>query len=81
MANYREVLIKIVHFTDEQVKFKKRINAPFDGPKKISELTDDEYFRLDEFVADYFQVYGIEENDDINDAGAMCESIIDVLSE
>ena len=36
---------------------------------------------LEEFIADYFQIHGIEANDDINDVGVMCESIIDVLSD
>lgn len=71
----------MIHFTNEQVKFLKKINAPFDSSKKISELSDDEYFRLEEFIADYFQIHGIEENDTVNDVGAMCESIIDVLSD
>lgn len=71
----------MVRFTNEQIKFLKKINAPFDASKKISELPDDEYFRLEEFIADYFQMHGIEANDDVNDVGAMCESIIDVLSD
>ncbi|MGM9581735.1 MAG: hypothetical protein ACI3U2_10955 [Anaerovibrio sp.] len=71
----------MIYFTNEQVQFLKKINAPFDASKKTSELSDDEYFRLEEFIADYFQIHGIEENDDVNDVGTMCESIIDVLSD
>ena len=71
----------MICFNNEQMIFLKKIRAPFDTSKKLSELSDDEYFRLEEFIADYFQIHGIEANDDINDVGVMCESIIDVLSD
>ena len=79
--NYKKGGIKVICFSNEQVILLKKIKAPIDTSKKLSELSDDEYFRLEEFIADYFQIYGIEANDDVNDVGVMCESIIDVLSE
>ncbi len=36
---------------------------------------------LDDCVSDYLEIHGIDANDEVNEIGRMCESILDVLAE
>jgi hypothetical protein len=49
--------------------------------KITAPLTDDEINEIDEKVSDYFTNHGIDEKDEVNDIGMLCESIMDILGE
>ncbi|WP_206460230.1 hypothetical protein [Anaerovorax sp. IOR16] len=64
-------------FNKEQLELLNQIGFDFNVEK---DLSDDEYFKIDEKVSDYFAYRGIE-NDEANKIGQICESIMDILGE
>lgn len=63
---------------EKQVKMLNKIGFDFDVQK---DLTDDEFFKIDDRVADYLMMYGFENQEEPNEIGLICESILDILSE
>lgn len=67
-----------IRFNKEQVELLNKIGFKFDV---TSDLSDDEILEIDNKVSDYFAYKGINESDNINDVGLLCESIMDILGE
>lgn len=65
-------------FNNKQLEILNQIGFDFDVQKNLSE---DEYFIIDEKVADYLMFNGFNKNDEPNEIGLICESILDILSE
>lgn len=66
-----------INFNKNQLELLSEIPFDFDV---TDDLTDEQIIEIDDKVADYFALNGLE-YDKINDVGAICESIIDLLSE
>ena len=64
-------------FNDKQLELLNQIGFSFDVQK---DLSDDEYFEIDQKVSDYMMMNGFEK-DEPNQIGLLCESILDILSE
>jgi hypothetical protein len=65
-------------FSENQIELLQKIPFDFD----ISgDLTDDQILEIDERVDDYFAHHGITDDDDVNEVGVVCESIIDLISD
>jgi len=64
-------------FNDKQLELLNQIGFSFDVQK---DLSDAEYFEIDQKVSDYMMTNGFE-NDEPNQIGLICESIMDILSE
>ena len=67
-----------INFNQEQTELLREMDIPFDFS---SDLTDDEILKIDELVSDYFSYNGINADDEVNQLGILCESIIDLISE
>ena len=64
-------------FNDKQLELLNQIGFSFDVQK---DLSNDEYFEIDQKVSDYMMMNGFEK-DEPNQIGLLCESILDILSE
>ncbi len=64
-------------FNKKQLEILNRIGFGFDVRK---DLSDDEYFELDEKVSDYLMKNGFDDDYKPNAIGQVCESIMDILS-
>ena len=64
-------------FNEKQINFIKSLGLEVD----FNNLTDDNLAKIEEAVADEIQQSGFDINDNITDAGEMCESILDDLAE
>ena len=42
--------------------------------------SNQEIIDMEDTISDYFQDYGIDENDEINEKGNICESIMDIFA-
>lgn len=67
-----------LNFNKEQIELLNKIGFDFDV---TSELSDDEIFEIDDKVSDYFAYNGLNDDDEVNDVGLICESIMDILGE
>lgn len=67
-----------LNFNKEQIELLNKIGFDFDV---TSELSDDEIFEIDDKVSDYFAYNGLSDDDEVNDVGLICESIMDILGE
>ncbi|MDU3526424.1 hypothetical protein [Clostridium sp.] len=67
-----------LNFNKEQIELLNKIGFDFDV---TSELSDDEIFEIDDKVSDYFAYNGLSDEDQVNDIGLICESIMDILGE
>ncbi|WP_370854454.1 hypothetical protein [Megasphaera sp.] len=68
----------MINFSENQKAFLKTLKLPFNLDH---DLSDEEFFMLDDCVSDYLEIHGIDANDEVNEIGRMCESILDVLAE
>lgn len=66
-----------LNFNKQQIELLNQIGFNFDI---LGQLSDDEILEIDEKVSDYFAYHGIE-NDNVNNEGSICESIMDLLAE
>ena len=62
-------------FSEEQIKFMNSIGITYD----FNNLSGDDYFEIENRVADHLQLEGIDSNDEVNSVGLMCESILDAI--
>ena len=58
----------------------KELLSGFDLPTDFNDLTDEEYFAIDERMSDEMLLHGLAD-DGLNDYGELCESVILVLPE
>lgn len=63
-------------FSDEQIHFMREIGLDFN----FDTLSDEEYFQIEERVADELQYRGFDENYKPTVCGKMCEAILDELA-
>jgi len=63
-------------FSDEQKKYLKRLGLKID----FSNVLDDDLLKIEEAVSDRLEMYGFDEKYDVTQEGAICESILDLLS-
>lgn len=68
----------IFKFSQSQMELLHKIGFPFDVR---GDLTDEQYFELDERVSDYLAMYGLSHDDKVNQTGRLCEDILDILSD
>lgn len=62
--------------TDRQIALLDRLNLPTD----FSNLTDDQYFKIDDVLSSEYQRHGINAaGNGLNDYGELCVSIITAL--
>ena len=61
-------------YTEKEFLFSIGLNFDFD------DLSDDELVQIEESVAEKLQVSGFNSDENVNDIGIMCESILDKLS-
>lgn len=66
------------HFSNKQIEFIIGISKDIDPN---GDLTDDEYFKLDEIISDRLATHGFDEHNNPTKDGLMCESILDILAE
>ncbi len=59
--------------TEKEFLFSLGLNFDFD------DLSDEELVQIEESVAEKLQVSGFNSNENINDIGIMCESVLDKL--
>lgn len=64
-------------FSQKQIEFMKNIGLDFD----FNALSDDEYIKIAESVANELGYRGFDKNYESTDIGKMCESILDKLAE
>lgn len=62
-------------FSEEQIEFMRSIGITYD----FNKLSGDDYFEIENRVADHLQLEGIDSHDDVNSVGLMCESILDAI--
>ena len=56
-------------------KRQRELLSSFDLPDDFSNLTDEQYFAIDERVSNEMQLHGLAD-DGLNDYGKLCESVI-----
>lgn len=60
----------------EQINLLKKMNLP----TNFSNLTDEEWFKIDEVMSHELQVHGVNEaGDGLNEYGELCQSVIESL--
>lgn len=60
----------------EQIRLLKKMNLP----TNFSNLTDEEWFKIDEVMSHELQVHGVnEDGDGLNEYGELCQSVIESL--
>jgi hypothetical protein len=65
-------------YNSKQAKVMERIGYPdFDFETAVG----DEYHRAYDALSDALTYYGLDANDDINDFGLACESILDMIAD
>jgi hypothetical protein len=67
-----------MEFNDKQIELLKRLGV--NSPKNLAELSDEEFFLIDDAVADHMMDC-MDSNYKPNEEGRICESILDLLSE
>lgn len=65
-----------ITFNDEQKRLLKKILPQVDVEAEISE---DDYFLIDETVADYLTLHCFDEDYEPNREGIVCEDILEIL--
>lgn len=65
-----------IKFSNEQKDFLKQFEFPFDLD---GELTDDELLEIDDYVSEKLMDEGINDDDEMNETGIICESIMEML--
>lgn len=63
----------------EQLELIEKLDLGFLVPDDLSLLPVEDLNRLDEAVSDHFQLHGIEADNEVNEIGLVCESIMDVI--
>ncbi len=61
-------------------KRQKELLSTFGLPDDFENLTDEQYFAIDERMSDEMQLHGLAD-DGLNDYGELCESVILALPE
>ena len=65
-------------FSAKQIEYiKSATGKTFD----FEHLSDDDLVEIEDSIAELLQKKGFDDNDEINDDGKMCESILDRLAE
>lgn len=67
-----------ISFNEEQIELLNKIGIDFNLKGSLSE---DDIFDIDDKVADHLIYFGIGDNDEVNEVGLICESILELLSE
>ena len=67
-----------IPFSKEQIIFLQTLNFAFDIK---GDITNDQYFEIDERVSDLLLAKGFNANYDVNELGMLCEDIMDVLAQ
>lgn len=67
-----------IAFNDEQKRLLKKILPQVNVETEISE---DDYFLIDETVADYLTLHCFDEDYEPNREGIVCEDILDILAD
>ena len=63
-------------FTDEQIRFMKRIGVPV---KDYSHMSEDDQIMIEDYVGDYLDLNCLDDDYNPNEDGLMCYSILDSL--
>ena len=66
----------ILGFNDKQIEVMSAMNIPFDP---AGDLSDDQICDLTEIVAGYLTTHCFDENDEPNEAGRICEDILEII--
>ncbi|WP_434579206.1 hypothetical protein [Thermoanaerobacterium thermosaccharolyticum] len=66
-----------IKFSIKQLELLKEMNFNLDV---TDDLTEEQLMKIEEYVSDFFQRKGIDKNDEPNNVGIVCESIIDTLN-
>lgn len=62
-------------YTEEEIQFMKSLGLDFD----YSDLSDDDYFQIEEVVGDALNIRGLDADYYPNKIGALCYQILDKL--
>lgn len=65
-------------FNSEQLNLLRKIAPDTDFS---SELSDDILLELEDKVSDYFALHGLANQNQVSNAGRICEEIMDILAE
>lgn len=65
-------------FSNAQIRFMREHGITVDFNKPLS---DDDFFKIDDVIADLLQIKGFDSDYEPTAKGTMCESILDTLAE
>lgn len=63
-------------FTDEEIKFLKKLNL-----KKTFDLNDNDIFEMEDAVSNFLQINGFDKDYKITKDGLIAENILDKIAE
>lgn len=66
---------------EKQVELIKKIDPDFFIPDNLSMLSIQHLEKLGDQVSDYFQNHGIDADNEVNEIGLVCESIMDIIGD
>lgn len=66
-----------IEFTKEQEGLLHQLQLSFELSHNLSV---DQIFEIDEKLSDYYLKHGVDEEENMNDVGLLCESIIENIS-